>query len=149
MQRPDRTDLLALLFTAADGLVEELTGRMLAAGYGDVRGAHGCVFGNIDSDGMRLTELADRAGMTKQAVGEAVSDLDALGYAERLPDPSDGRAKIIHLTPRGSEAQAAGFEIIAEIEREWAERFGYERVEQMRGLLLDLVSAKTQLSAVA
>src|SRR6516225_3812028 len=97
MQPFPREDLLELLFMAGNRLVADLASRMQAAGYGDVRGAHGCVFGNITPEGMRLTELAERAEMTKQAVGEAVSDLEALGYAERLPDPRDGRAKIIRL----------------------------------------------------
>ena len=100
-----RQDFVALLYTAADGLVAELTARLAEAGYGDIRQTHGCVFGNIAPDGMRLTELAELAGMTKQGVGEAVSDLERLGYAERVADPSDGRAKIIRLTERGRAAQ--------------------------------------------
>jgi len=149
MPKTDRTDFLALLYAAADSLVAELSVRMQEAGYADVRGAHGCVFGNITPDGMRLTELAELAGMTKQAVGEAVSDLERLGYAERLADPSDGRAKIIRLTDRGRAAQRAGFEIIADIERDWVERFGAERVEQTRSLLIDLTAIQPQLASVA
>jgi DNA-binding MarR family transcriptional regulator len=149
MQRPDRVDFVALLYTAADALVGDLTARMEDAGYGDVRGAHGCVFGNIEADGMRLTELAERAGMTKQAVGEAVSDLERLGYAERVADPSDGRAKIIRLTDEGGAAQRAGFAIIAELETEWVERFGAERVEQMRSLLIDITALRERLAKAA
>jgi DNA-binding MarR family transcriptional regulator len=149
MQRPDRNDFVALLYTAADALVGDLTARMEEAGYGDVRGAHGCVFGNIEADGMRLTELAERAGMTKQAVGEAVSDLERLGYAERIADPSDGRAKIIRLTGKGSAAQRAAFAIIADLEAEWVERFGAERVEQMRSLLIDIVARTPALASAA
>ncbi|HTU78621.1 MAG TPA: MarR family winged helix-turn-helix transcriptional regulator [Solirubrobacteraceae bacterium] len=137
-----REDLLALLFSVANGLVDDVQTRMEQAGYGDVRRAHGCVFSNIEPDGLRLTDLAERAEMTKQGVGEAVSDLERLGYAERARDPSDGRAKIIRLTERGSDAQAAAFEIIAEIEREWARRYGAERVQEMRALLLELSAAR-------
>jgi DNA-binding MarR family transcriptional regulator len=93
------------------------------------------VFGNIDPGGSRLTELADRAGMTKQSVGEATSDLEARGYVERVPDPNDGRAKIIRLTARGREAQAVGRGLIDDIERDWAERFGAERVAALREAL--------------
>jgi DNA-binding MarR family transcriptional regulator len=149
MQRPNRQDFLALLYGAADALVAELTERMQAAGYGDVRGAHGCVFGNITGDGMRLTELAELAGMTKQAVGEAVSDLEELGYAQRVADPSDGRAKIIRLTERGQAAQHAGFELISEIENEWSQRFGAERVAAMRSLLIELLTAERPLARAA
>jgi DNA-binding MarR family transcriptional regulator len=87
--------------------------------------------------------------MTKQAVGEAVSDLERLGYAERVADPSDGRAKIIRLTDAGSAAQRAGFAIIAELEAEWAERFGAERVEQMRSLLIDITARREPLAKAA
>ncbi len=149
MQRPHREDFVALLYTVADGLIGELTARMLAAGFSDVRGAHGCVFGNIDPNGMRLTELADRAAMTKQAVGEAVSDLEGLGYAERVADPSDGRAKIIRLTDRGRAAQAAGFAVIADIEQEWVQRFGASRVADMRALLLGIIASKAGLASAA
>jgi DNA-binding MarR family transcriptional regulator len=139
-----RQDFVALLYTAADGLVAELTARLAEAGYGDIRQTHGCVFGNIVPDGMRLTELAELAGMTKQGVGEAVSDLERLGYAERVADPSDGRAKIIRLTGRGRAAQRAGFETIADIESEWVQRFGAERVAEARALLIDLTSVSSQ-----
>jgi DNA-binding MarR family transcriptional regulator len=142
---PHREDFMALLYGAVDALVAELSARMQAAGYGDVRSAHGCVFGNISEEGMRLTELAERAGMTKQAVGEAVTDLERLGYAERVADPADGRAKIICLTDRGQAAQRAGFQLIREIEDEWVKRFGAERVEQMRSLLLDLTAVALPL----
>ncbi len=149
MQRTSREDFVALLFTAADGLVGELRERMGDAAYDDIREAHGCVFGNIAPEGMRLTELAERAGMTKQGVGEAVTDLERLGYAERVPDPNDGRAKIIRLTGRGAEAQRTGFQIIAELEREWVERFGADRVDALRAMLLDIAGAGAALAEAA
>ena len=62
--------------------------------------------------------------MTKQSVGEVTSDLEQRGYVERVPDPSDGRAKIIRLTERGARRRTLGLQLIDEIEREWAERFG-------------------------
>ncbi len=149
MQRPAREDFVALLFAAAEGLVGELRARMGDVGYGDIREAHGCVFGNIAPEGMRLTELAELAGMTKQGVGEAVTDLERLGYAERVPDPDDGRAKIIRLTERGAAAQSVGFQVIAEIEREWVERFGAERVDALRAILLEMTGAGVALAEAA
>ena len=122
---------------------------MSDAGYGDIREAHGCVFGNIAPEGMRLTDLAEHAGMTKQGVGEAVTDLERLGYAERVPDPNDGRAKIIRLTERGAAAQLVGFRIIAEIEREWVERFGADRVDALRATLLEITGADVALAEAA
>jgi DNA-binding MarR family transcriptional regulator len=130
-----RLPLVRLLDEAFDDFSAELTKRVQAAGYTDLRPGHGCVFGNIDADGSRLTELADRARMTKQSVGEVTTDLEARGYLERVPDPNDGRAKIIRLTARGREAQAIGRVLIDDIERDWADRVGADRVAALREAL--------------
>ena len=112
--------------------MDELHRRLHEQGYDEIRPGHGCVFRFIDEEGTRLTELAERSGYTKQAVGEVVADLEALGYVERVPDPADGRAKTIVLTERGREALAAGRQVFADIERRWAEQFGEERIAQLR-----------------
>jgi DNA-binding MarR family transcriptional regulator len=100
------------------------------------------VFRFIDRGGSRLTELAERSGLTKQAVGEVVDDLEGLGYVERVADPGDGRAKIIRLTDRGSEAGEAALRIFADIERHWAERHGEERVAVLRDVLEEICTAE-------
>jgi DNA-binding MarR family transcriptional regulator len=127
--------MIRLLSVAFDDFREQLERRLVDTPYNDIRISHGCVFGNIDPDGTRLTELAERARMTKQSVGEVTSDLEQRGYVERVPDPSDGRAKIIRLTERGRAAQALGVGLIDELEQEWAERFGAERVAALRDAL--------------
>src|SRR6187200_2763434 len=104
--------LIRLLDVALGDFSDELAKRVEAAGLTDIRPGHGCVFGTIEPEGSRLTDLAFRANMTKQSVGEAASDLEARGYVERVPDPEDGRAKIIRLTERGREAQAIGRRLI-------------------------------------
>ena len=135
LDHTQRLPLIRLLDVAFDDFSEELAKRVEAAGYTDLRPSHGCVFGTIDPDGSRLTDLAERAHMTKQSVGEAASDLVRRGYVERVPDPSDGRAKIIRLTARGREAHAIGRGLIDELERDWAERFGEERIAALREAL--------------
>lgn len=130
-----RPPMIRLLDIAFDEFADELARRVAETSYGDVRPSHGCVFGTIDPDGSRLTDLAERACMTKQSVGEVASDLEARGYVERVPDPSDGRAKIIRLTQRGRAAQALGLGLIDDIEREWAERFGADRIAALRDAL--------------
>jgi DNA-binding MarR family transcriptional regulator len=130
-----RHPLIRLLDVGLGAFSEELTRRVAETRFSDIRITHGCVFGNIDPEGTRLTDLAERAFMTKQSVGEVVSDLEQRGYVERVPDPSDGRAKIIRLTGRGHEAMALGREIIDALEQEWAERYGAERVAALRDAL--------------
>jgi DNA-binding MarR family transcriptional regulator len=130
-----QTSFIRLLDVAFAQFDTELSRRLAATDYADIRPTHGCVFGYVDPDGSRLTDLADRANMTKQAVGEVTTDLQQLGYVERVPDPSDGRAKIIRLTERGHQAQTLSWELINEIEREWAERFGAKRIAALRQTL--------------
>ena len=122
--------------------VRKLHSRLADAGHPNIREGYGCVFGFIDIEkGSRLTDLADASGFTKQAVGEAVTDLEKLGYVERLPDPTDGRAKIIKLTDWGMDAVLKGRRLFAEIEAEWAEQLGSE-------LLATLREAATKIAAL-
>jgi DNA-binding MarR family transcriptional regulator len=133
---------IRLLNVALDEFTAEFQERVAASEYSDIRVTHGCVFGNIDPDGgTRLTELAERACMTKQSVGEVASDLEERGYLERVPDPADGRAKIIRLTERGRAAYAVGRGLIDDLEREWGERYGEERIAALRESL-ELVTAQ-------
>ena len=130
---PPRRPIAALLNEVKVAAVHRLFERLREEGFEHVREGHGCVFGFIDIEhGSRLTDLAELAGLTKQAVGEAATELERLGYAERVPDPTDKRAKIIKLTPSGLEACLTGRRIFAEIEREWAEEFGEELIAGLR-----------------
>ena len=137
-----QTPFIRLLSTALDQFIDDLAARVADTEFSDIRVSHGCVFGNIEPEGSRLTELAERARMTKQSVGEVTTDIEKRGYLERVPDPDDGRAKIIRLTERGLEAQALGFELIARIEREWGERIGEERVAVLRDALEALTAER-------
>jgi DNA-binding MarR family transcriptional regulator len=130
--------LIAVLSQLGDAIGAELFARLTTLGFAELRPAHGCVFGNIDDEGSRLTDLAARSGLTKQSVGEAVADLQKLGFVERVSDPADGRAKIIQLTPHGREALTASEEIFADIEGRFAEDVGEERYAQFRETLLEL-----------
>jgi DNA-binding MarR family transcriptional regulator len=125
--------LAALLTEVKTAALRRFLVRLAGEGFDDIREGHGCVFGFIDVEhGSRLTDLAERAGLTKQAVGEAATELERLGYLERVPDPRDRRAKIIKLTPRGLEAVVTGRRVFAEIEREWAEQLGEELLAGLR-----------------
>ena len=139
---PTQLPMIRLLGVAFDHFSSEHSQRVAAAGYPDIRPGHGCVFGGIDPEnGSRLTDLADKAMMTKQAVGEVVTDLERRGYVERVPDPADGRAKIIRLTTKGREVYLTGWRLNKELEEQWAERFGEERVAALREAL-EVIHAK-------
>jgi DNA-binding MarR family transcriptional regulator len=139
---PTRLPMIRLLGVALDHFSAEHFERVAAAGYADIRPGHGCVFGGIDPEnGSRLTDLADSAMMTKQTVGEVVSDLERRGYVERVPDPEDGRVKIIRLTTKGREVYLTGWQLNDELEKEWGARFGDDRVASLREAL-EVVHAK-------
>ena len=128
--------MIRLLNVAADQFADDLALKLASVGLGELRPGHGCVFGNIDPvHGSRLTELAERANMTKQSVGEVTSDLEQRGYVERVADPKDGRAKIIRLTTQGRHAHSIGTRLIEDLEREWGQRYGEENVAALRKAL--------------
>jgi DNA-binding MarR family transcriptional regulator len=135
----DGAPLMGLLDAATEAYLSQFRRELDDAGYADIRPTHGCVFRFVRDDGMRLTELAAHADMTKQSVGEIVDDLVEHGYVERFPDPEDRRAKLIRLTEKGVQAQRVGFGLIHEIEGHWAERFGSERVAELRETLEEIV----------
>lgn len=92
----------------------------------------------LDDDGTRVSALAERAHMTKQSMAELVHHLERLGYVERVPDPSDRRAKLVRATPRGKELYVIAREVVAEIEADWTRRLGKAKMRQLRRLLEEL-----------
>jgi DNA-binding MarR family transcriptional regulator len=120
-QRPF-TIMMAFRLTARL-MVEELIERLEADGHQGVHPSHNALYENIDPDGTRLTELAARADMTHQSMSELVANLERGGWVERRPDPTDGRARLVCLTPAGKDLVRRGLHHIAEIEAKWQERW--------------------------
>jgi DNA-binding MarR family transcriptional regulator len=104
--------------------------------------SHSAVFAQIRPEGNRLTELAKGAGMTPQAMGELVDELEELGYVTREPDPTDRRAKLITLTKRGQECIQAGMSTIQGIESRIEEILGTRGHAQLRSLLRKVLDSE-------
>jgi DNA-binding MarR family transcriptional regulator len=122
--------------------VNELVSEGLAArGYGGFRPAHGAIGQHIKDEGSRVTELAELAQLAKPSVVYLVDELERLGYVERVPDPLDGRAKLVRFTERGARAQQAGRELVAQIEDDWSRLIGKRDFEELRELLQRLHDA--------
>jgi DNA-binding MarR family transcriptional regulator len=134
-ERPNIGRLLAGPFARIE---EAVDAGLREAGFPDVRPAHGRVFQVIAAEGSRVTDLAVRAGMTKQAMTELVIHLERGGYMVRVPDPSDGRARLVRLTRRGWECIAAARAAIAREEEAWAGGLGAEDYAALRRALEDL-----------
>jgi DNA-binding MarR family transcriptional regulator len=128
-----------LLLKAARLWNEQAIGRAQAAGATGFRAAHTRLLPHISPEGVRLTELADRVGITKQAVGKLVDDLEAQGVVVREPDPDDGRALRVRYTDRGAAALLHGLGILAELEREVAKSVGKKRMGELNAILSDVV----------
>lgn len=87
-------------------------------------------------DGMRLTDLAVRVGMTKQALGEFANVLEGDGFLESVSDPADRRVRILRPTAKGRRAVEAGNRVISTVEERWRERLGSEHWDRLRTLLV-------------
>ncbi|GGL12305.1 MarR family winged helix-turn-helix transcriptional regulator [Planomonospora parontospora] len=132
--------LPTLLTQVRDIALEGLHRQLADEGFEGIRYVHGSVFRYIDAEGSRLTTLAERSGLTKQAISELVSELEDHGYLERVADEVDRRAKIIRLTGRGRTAQAAAARILADVEQRWSRLLGRDRVTILRRALEQVIA---------
>ena len=105
----------------------------------ELRPAHTSLLPHIDREGTRLTELARRLGVTKQAVGQLVGELESLGMLTRIDDPEDGRAKLVCFTERGLEAIHQGLSVLRGIESELEQRIGRTRMRELHHTLAEIV----------
>ena len=133
-KRPGRKPLIALVDRANRALQSDMVRWAHEQGFEAARFAHNAVFGHLPSrDGARTVDLAERAGMTRQSMGELVRDLADLGIVEMVPDPADGRAKLVRFTELGKAQSSAGYRHIRALERRFEEELGedYEAARQV------------------
>lgn len=141
----DPTSNLARMFGALlripfQALVADIQRDVANAGYTDLRPAHFLVFQHLSSEGTRLTHLAERAQITKQSMGELVQHLVANGYMQRMPDPYDGRARIIQRTEKAWEVERIARTAIRQRVLDWRDQIGHDRFDEGHAFLTDLVS---------
>ena len=112
--------------------------RFAERGHPEIRPAHGNVMQFLDDEGTRVSVLAERAQITKQSMAELVAHLERLDYVERVPDPRDGRAKLVRATARGRQLYPIARDVVAELEARWTRRLGRAKMAQLRALLEEL-----------
>ena len=134
-------NLAILLREPLRALNEQLIARLAAAGHPEVRLPHGNVFQYLDDEGTRVGVLAERAHLTKQAMAQLVAHLEAHGYVERVPDPADGRAKLVRATDRGRGVYAIVRVFVAELEARLDRELGAAKLRRLRTLLEELGAA--------
>lgn len=124
-----------LLARASAMTMAVLVQRLAELGHSSVRLAHAAVFSGLDPEGTRITDLAARAGISRQAMSMLVRDLEASGYVRSHPDPSDRRAIIVELDRRGAEYCRAAVVASAELDTAVEEAIGRAELERVREAL--------------
>lgn len=140
-RRPGGPPLIGFLSPLVDWWHERHLELMAAAGFDDVRRAHNAVFVHLPEEGRRLTDLAAAADMSKQAMAELVDDLVAKDYLAKVPDPTDGRAKLIVWAERGLAAHEATMAAFGRIEGEVEDVLGADELARVREGLATLLRA--------
>ena len=127
-----RDTLGALLRRPYERLQDRVYGGLAAKGFEDIRPAHSNVFRYILPQGSRVSDLAERAQMTKQSMAYLTDSLEQAGYVTIGPDPADGRAKLVILTVRGNAVWEALIDLSREIERECIAAVGQKAFDSLR-----------------
>ena len=136
------------IFALLGGLLDALRGdfqqeaKVLRQPYRKLRTSQLRLLALAPTEGMRLTDLAVRVGMTKQALGEFANDLEDSGFLESIKDPADARVRILRPTAKGRRAVEAGNRVIGAVEERWREQLGAERWDLLRLLLADAVATR-------
>ncbi|HDY82757.1 MAG TPA: MarR family transcriptional regulator [Halieaceae bacterium] len=110
-----------------------------ARGYPDIRPSHSAVFTNLGLGAVRITELAERAQVTQQAMGKMLKELERMGYVARDVDNEDKRAKEIRLTPRGVQLVTDTLEVVAEVREYYAAKIGAQDLDTLETSLRNAV----------
>ncbi len=125
----------ALLRVPAQTIHRRIINELNAAGFKELRVPHMAVLQFPGPDGVRPGTLAERAGMSKQAMNQLLRSLEGLGYIVRSDAPGEGGARIIRFTKRGRAAYSKVHDILRDIEREWSAELEPTRFAQLKELL--------------
>lgn len=127
-----------LLYIPYRWLENRVIDALATAGYDDITVAQMKIMQRIGPDGTRLTELAEQAQVTKQTAGFLVDQLEKAGWVERVPDPTDKRARLVRIAARGKQALPVASAAVSEVEAEWEAHLGKRDMTQLRRILARL-----------
>jgi DNA-binding MarR family transcriptional regulator len=127
-----------LMFIASRSAGNRIFEALQRAGFEDITIAQSRLMMGLDPEGTRLSVLADRAQIAKQTATALVDRLERAGYVERVPDPSDGRARLVRMTARAEAVVPLARAEEDRIEAEWREHLGARRMQQLREALTAL-----------
>ena len=133
-----QNDLGTLCFYPVRAMEAHVSESLVAAGYDDITPAQHRVFQRVTVDGVRIGQLARQAMVTKQTATFIVDQLEKAGYVERVPDPTDARARLVRLSVRGKDLVQVAREASQQIESSWASHLGEDEADNLRSLLTKL-----------
>src|ERR1700726_627630 len=125
----------AMLGVAWQWVRDQLYAGVVAAGYDDLNSAHVGLWRYPGVEGLRPSQLADRAGITKQSVNDLLGHLERHGYLGRVPDSADGRARVIRLTSKGRRLERTIYAEAGAAQLRIAEILGPRRFAQLHSSL--------------
>ena len=125
----------ALLRVPAQAIQRRIISELNDGGFDDLRVPHMAVLQFPGPDGVRPGALAERAGMSKQAMNQLLKSLEGLGYLTRSDAPDEGRARVVRFTKRGQAVYAKMIDILQGIERDWSTELGAKRFAELKELL--------------
>lgn len=131
-------ELPLLLAGAFRAIIDDLHARLADAGHGQARPLHGFALQAIGPDGVTLSELGRRLGVSKQAAAKTVAGLEDAGYAERVPHPRDQRAVLIRRSAAGTEMLTLSAHFFGEIRADLARQLGSARLAELEAALVTL-----------
>lgn len=134
-------NLRQLLLRATRTVNRHVVEGLAARGYAGLRSTHTTLLSNLPLAGGTVSEAAERAGITKQAMGRLAVELEDAGYIAGTPDPRDARARVLVFTENGSRLMIDSLEIMADLERQYAERIGNDQLSSILDGLRDFTSA--------
>ncbi len=108
-------------------------------GFTDITLFHTVLISNLDTEGAQITAIAEKAGITKQAMGQLANELEKKGYVQKTKSTEDSRAYLIMFTERGKDALIAAYDVKVIIEKEYKELLGIENLEVLRDVLKALI----------
>lgn len=135
---PDTMLIGALLRYPARAVQRSLIQGLNQSGFEDLRLPHMAVLQYPGPDGVRPTMLAERAGMSKQAMNQLLMSLERLGYITRENAPQGGRSRVVRFTARGHAVNERMVKLLVEVEDEWREVLGEQRFAALKEILLDV-----------
>lgn len=144
LPRVGRKPLIALVDRANRALQADLVRSQHRHGHTELKPAHNSVFATLLESGSRAADMATRAGITRQSMGEVIRELVELDILAMRPDPEDRRAKLVTYSEHGLDVAADGYRRLIELEERFAAEFGEEEYATCRDILARLVELLEQ-----